>query len=273
MTTSKLASSDGEIEKHAEPMQAVKLSLEQRMRHWIKRLPFANDLYDFCTTVFMPDYAEDGMRLSKNCSFLKSPDFVAGYDALLAQEPGTKTRWRAHVSQWAAWHAVKIEGDFVETGVNKAAFSASLIRYVDFKQLTHKKFYLFDTFAGLVPELVRAEERAAYKNEYGDTYEFVRQTFADCNNVHVIRGVVPDILHTVEFGKVAYLSVDMNCAEPERAALEFFWPKMSSGGIILLDDFCFSGREPQRESADEFARSVGTRVLALPTGQGLILKP
>jgi predicted O-methyltransferase YrrM len=64
----------------------------------------------------------------------------------------------------------------------------------------------------------------------------------------------------------------MNCAAPERKALEFLWPKLSSGGIIVLDDYCFSGREAQQISADKFAHSVGTRVLSLPTGQGLLIK-
>lgn len=249
-----------------------RFNLAQKLRHLVKRLPLANETFDFLTTVFAPDYSEDAFRASKNCSFLKAADFVKGYEALLKQEPGTKTRWRAHVSQWAGWHAAQLEGDFVETGVNKAAFSASLIEYVDFGRFNDKRFFLIDTFGGLVDTQVSEEERAAFKNQYGDTYQFVKDAFQKIANVQVIRGVVPDVLSTIDFGKIAYLSIDMNCAAPERAALEFFWPRMTPGGVILLDDFCFSGREPQRKSADEFARSVGARVLALPTGQGMLFK-
>jgi hypothetical protein len=64
----------------------------------------------------------------------------------------------------------------------------------------------------------------------------------------------------------------MNCAIPEQEALRYFWPKMESGGIIVLDDYGFSGHESQKRVADEFAVSVGAKVLSLPTGQGLILK-
>ena len=65
----------------------------------------------------------------------------------------------------------------------------------------------------------------------------------------------------------------MNHSAPERAALEFFWPKMVSGGLIILDDYAFPDRDTQQRSADEFADIVGTKILTLPTGQGLLIKP
>lgn len=252
-------------------MGDLHFSLTQKVRHWAKRIPFMNEIYDFCTTTFCPDYAEDALRASKNCGFLKDPEFLEGYAALLKQEPGTKTRWRAHVSQWAGRQASKLEGDFVEAGVNKAAFSASLMKYVKFERLKDKTFYLIDTYSGLVESLVDKSERAAFKNEYVDSYQFVVDSFKSYPNVKVIRGVVPDVLPTLNITKIAYLSIDMNCAAPERAALEFFWPKMVKGGIILLDDYAFSGRKLQQMTADDFAHSVDSRILTLPTGQGILI--
>ena len=64
----------------------------------------------------------------------------------------------------------------------------------------------------------------------------------------------------------------MNCALPERAALEFFWDRLSPGAIVLLDDYGYRGHECQRDAIDEVARSKYVRVLSLPTGQGLIIK-
>jgi hypothetical protein len=65
----------------------------------------------------------------------------------------------------------------------------------------------------------------------------------------------------------------MNIAKPERAAIAYFWPKLSHGAIVVLDDYAWQGFEEQKAAMDEFAERVGVEVLTLPTGQGLILRP
>ena len=247
-------------------------TLKDRIRHVIKKMPYAEILYNFIQTVFLPTYSEDGMRLSKNCAFLDDPDFMRGYEALLRQHPGQKKHWRAHVTQWAGFHASQLDGDFVETGVHRAGFSSSVMSYIDFGSMPDRKFYLFDTYEGLTQDLITPGEKAAYKHHYEDTYAFVQESFNKMSNVIIVKGIVPDSLTTVTIDKVAYLSIDMNSAKPESAALEYFWPKLVSGGIVVLDDYIFPGRQLQQEYADKFARSVGVRVLSVPTGQGIIVK-
>ena len=91
-------------------------------------------------------------------------------------------------------------------------------------------------------------------------------------NALVVQGAVPDVLETLGFGEVAFLHLDMNCALPERAALEFFWRRLSPGGIVLLDDYTYFGHGSQTEAIDAVAPRLGFKVLALPSGQGLIVK-
>jgi len=50
--------------------------------------------------------------------------------------------WRVYVCCWAAQHACKLPGDFVECGVNTGIFSLAIFNYMD---LGAKRFYLFDT--------------------------------------------------------------------------------------------------------------------------------
>jgi len=51
--------------------------------------------------------------------------------------------------------------------------------------------------------------------------------------------------------KVSYLSIDMNCVKPEIAAAQFFWDRMVSGGIMVLDDYGFRGHiEQKRDSTN-----------------------
>ncbi len=57
-----------------------------------------------------------------------------------------------------------------------------------------------------------------------ECYDEVRKTFL-AFNVRIIRGAVPETLSSVDSEKIAYLSIDMNCVEPEIAAAEFFGKK------------------------------------------------
>jgi len=65
----------------------------------------------------------------------------------------------------------------------------------------------------------------------------------------------------------------MNCAGPERAALEYFWDRLSPGGMVLLDDYARHSFDALAEAIDPVAAARGADVLSLPTGQGLICKP
>lgn len=77
--------------------------------------------------------------------------------------------------------------------------------------------------------------RGAYETDV----ERVRANFAEWPNAVVVPGSVPEILPAVNVARVAFLHLDMNCALPERAALEHFWPKLSPGGFVLLDDYAY----------------------------------
>ena len=68
--------------------------------------------------------------------------------------------------------------------------------------------------------------------------------------------------------------MDMNCVKPEFDALNFFWDKMVSGGIIILDDYGYANStNDQKAIHDKFANSKGVKILSLPTCQGLLIKP
>jgi hypothetical protein len=106
-----------------------------------------------------------------------------------------------------------------------------------------------------------------------DVFEIAQRNLAPFPEARLVRGKVPDTLNHVEIEQVAYLSIDMNVAEPERAALAHFWPRMVSGGMVVFDDYGWDSAKRQRESHDAFADEHGVKILSLPTGQGLLIKP
>jgi O-methyltransferase len=221
-------------------------------------------------------YKEDGMIVRRNADFLKDPTFVQAYQ--LGQATGSwqnfKVYWRLHVILWAAKHASQLEGDFIECGVFRGGYSRAIIDYIDFAKLP-KKFYLMDTYEGLVSDYITDDEKALGIDliQYNPSYEDVKKTFAPFANVVIIKGAIPETLEQAQTDKVAYLSIDMNNVLPEIAAIEYFWDKLVQGGIVVLDDYGFTSHLQQKLAFDEFAKRVGVLILTLPTGQGLILKP
>lgn len=221
-------------------------------------------------------YRQDGLYTTCDTSFLLEPKFAEAFR--LGREAGilndTPIHYRAFVACWAAMKARDLDGDFVECGVYRGSMSRMIAHYVDLHLLPHKRFYLLDTFSGIPLESLSAEELTSRRPvAYDESYERVVRTFRGYPNVTIIRGVIPHTLADVKSARVAYLSLDMNAAAPEIAAAEYFWPKMVSGAVIVLDDYGWPGHDVQRREFDRFASRHGVGVLPVPTGQGLIFKP
>jgi O-methyltransferase len=227
-------------------------------------------------------YDADGMATAHSVAWMDDPNFVEAYRRGMATghrfEANLHIEWRVYLACWAAKLASKLDGDFVECGVNTGIFSAAICSYINFGQFPEKRFYLLDTFAGLPLDQLSPEEVAhgigdAAGQEYFDTYDLVRETFAEYPNVVLVKGRVPDTLPLVPSSRIAYLCLDMNAAKPERAAMEFFWDKIVPGGMIVLDDYGFQPHSEQQVSLDEFARLHDVSIFTMPTGHGLLIKP
>lgn len=251
----------------------------------IVRKRFARGLYWLARSAVPAAYAQDGLISVHSHAFMQDPVFIKAYARGVSAIGGVDTyqwHWRIHIGLWVAQIASRLEGDFVECGVNRGFLSSAIMDYLDWNSL-QRDFYLLDTFAGLDERFVSDTERkhgAIRKNEenlqsgfYTGTADGVRANFAQWPRARIIEGAIPETLDQVKSRQVAYLHIDMNCAPPEVAALAYFWERLADGAPVLLDDYAYLGYDSQRLAMDDFARAHGVTVCALPTGQGLIMKP
>lgn len=222
-------------------------------------------------------YQQDGLVTSNNCDFIQDPRFIQAYTAAQRTEPWPNftLQWRVYIVCWFSNMVKSLNGDFVECGVNTGAYAIALIKYIDFER-TGKSFYLFDTFKGLeasqISEAEKKEGIEKYLKGYKNVYEQVKATFSPYPNIKIIRGLVPDSLPECKSSEICFLSIDMNVVKPEIDAVNYFWPKMVKGGVIILDDYGFPQHINQKLAFDAFARSHNVEILSLPTGQGIIIK-
>jgi hypothetical protein len=227
-------------------------------------------------------YDQDGLFTVHSDHFRSDPGFRAAYERGRQASNGFDPafEWRVHIALWAAGAALRAEGDFVECGVNAGFISSAIMEKLRWNTVG-RRFYLIDTFAGPVlaqysrQEIQKGRLILAQKTLEAGSYvtdmDRIRANFVAWPNAIVVQGAIPEILETINFGRVAFLHIDMNCALPERAAFEFFWDRLSPGAVVLFDDYAYYGHDSQRESIDAAAQARGCEVLALPTGQGLVI--
>jgi hypothetical protein len=214
---------------------------------------------------------------------MDDPAFRKAYErGIRAAGDDYRWHWRVHVGLWVAACAARLEGDFVECGVNRGFLSSAIMDYLDWDCLG-KQFYLLDTFHGLDERFVSPEDQASGAVEkntlslatgfYVQGVEKVRANFSQWKNLTLIEGTIPETLPQVRTNQIAYLHLDMNCSPPEVAAIRFFWEHLVPGAFVLLDDYAYCGYLSQKAAMDRFAQEKGIDILSLPTGQGLLVKP
>ena len=227
-------------------------------------------------------YVQDGLIAVHNHQFMEDPQFQAAYQrGVQAAGFDYYWHWRVHVGLWAARACAALDGDYVECGVSFGCMSSAIMQYLDWDK-TGKTFFLLDTFKGIDARFLSEEERQKGKADtseqwvksglYASGVAAVQKNFSEWKNVRIIEGPIPDTLNQVDTERTAFAHIDMNNSLPEVAAADFIWPRLSRGGMLLLDDYAYYGYQSQKDGMDAFARRVGTAVLSLPTGQGLVIK-
>jgi hypothetical protein len=226
-------------------------------------------------------YFEDALITTHNHDFVQDPAFRKAYDRGLQASGGKDchNQWRVYLALWAARNCARIEGDFIECGVNYGFTSSAVMQDLQWDKLG-KQFWLVDSFSGIDERQTTDQEKksgALEINEnskrvgfYNCDVERVRENFSQWKNARVVQGWIPDCLGQVTASKVAFMHIDLNSAIPEIQAFRHFLPRLSSGAFILLDDYAYVGYGVTFAEWNKVAKELNFEILSLPTGQGLI---
>lgn len=202
----------------------------------------------------------------RNLSATEDSAFLQAWQSNLANGPDEAILWRRYILCCAACHCVHLPGDFVECG---ALFGTGVKTVIDYfgKDNFGKQFWAYDVF-----ETNPVEELPSLGQEEG-VLERVRERFAGYDNVKIVAGLLPASLDGNSPDEIAYLHIDLNKAETEIAVLERLFDRVVPGGIVILDDYEWSGPyRKQKIKEDPWFEARQYRVIPLPTGQGLVLK-
>lgn len=106
--------------------------------------------------------------------------------------------------------------------------------------------------------------------------EDVRSAFARIpypkERIHYVQGLVEETVPDRAPERIAILRLDTDWYTSTRHELEHLYPRLVSGGVLLIDDY--GTWQGSREAVDEFLRKTGERLLLLRMDEGRIaVKP
>lgn len=180
--------------------------------------------------------------------------------------------WRLDIVLWAISQSLRAwnrESIFVECGTGAGYMASAITSYFNWDE-SKPDFYLVDTFLPFMPDNDGNQNNTnptLFAYSVGD--ENVRKYFSKFESIKILTGFIPDILKNLPDKKISFLHIDLNSAIAENAALEFLKSKLIPGAIILFDDYGGFGGEDQALIHESFVKSMGARILSLPTGQAL----
>ena len=137
-----------------------------------------------------------------------------------------------------------IEGDFIEAGVYKGGaviFMSGLLQSLD---ITDRKVWVADSFSGIP---VARDNTTAHDivDDWDDRWEAsldeVQSNFRRygllSDNVIFLKGYFEKTLPKAKIEKIAIARLDGDSYESTMDALQSLYPKMTSGGYVIIDDW------------------------------------
>ncbi len=192
----------------------------------------------------------------------------------------SRLRYRHFVVFWSATFVARSKASarltFVEAGTCDgltAYFAEAALRSESFP-VNNTEIYLYDSWAPMKSEHLRDSESHREGMYSYLSLAQTKQNLTACDgSFQFMKGYIPEIFTDSDGPKaIDWLHIDLNGAVPTQKTLEFFMPKLSTGGLILFDDYGHGAYGDTKEVIDQyFSREHGI-LFHLPTGQALFFK-
>lgn len=192
------------------------------------------------------------------------PEFVARYQTMRDRTLVPPERC------FALWQLARTarhrDGAIAEIGVFRGG-TAKLLA----STCPDKPLHLFDTFEGM-PDTDPNVDRHR-KGDFADTsLEGVKGFLAGHDNVHFHQGFFPGTATPVADQRFALVYSDVDIYLSIKDCLEFFYPRLVTGGVIVFDDYEARNCPGVRKAIDEFLADKPERPLITARYQCAIFK-
>ena len=176
----------------------------------------------------------------------------------------------------------KIAGDFAECGCWKGHSS-----YIVAKILKDKRFpgffHIFDSFEGGLSDKgvddanqrfrQSASDIEREKKFFSSTEKDVRKVLAGFDFVRIYKGWIPDRFSEIEDRKFAFVHVDVDLYQPTFDSLQFFYSRLSPGGVVVINDYGYTQFPGVKKAVDRFlSENKYNMFYELPIGSCFVIR-
>lgn len=180
-----------------------------------------------------------------------------------------RVRWLCNFAQYVEEKG--LAGNTAECGVWYGDFSFFINKY-----FPEKTLYLFDTFEGFTASDLSAERRLRNKmfleGEFNDdtsfahnTIEIVERKLLHFEKCVVKKGFFPETTAGIE-DVFCFVMLDMDLYQPMLAGIEWFYPRMVSGGVLLLHDYFHPSLPGVRQAVHDYEQQHQAKLCTCPIG-------
>ena len=195
-----------------------------------------------------------------------------------------KKRYRFFSLWQLVQHSLKTSANFnfAECGCFKGQSSyiiSSLLKTNNFKN----NFFIFDSFEGLSEyndvdrklknKTVTSVEENRRRKSFTSDFTKVSKLLDPFNFVKIYKSWIPSDFEKVKDIKFQFVHIDVDLYQPTYDSLEFFFPRLVDGGIIVCDDYNFSDFPGAKVAWDEYFKDKEHSFsYEVPLGSKFIIK-
>jgi O-methyltransferase len=228
------------------------------------------------------------------------PYGVSGFPDVTPKELALINKYRPYtmtteLRQWTLLKAVKyldeigVPGDIVECGVWRGG-NLMLVKDYRGEAAQARRLFLYDTFAGMSEpsaadikndgtvalETFRVRQKPDYNAWCYASLEDVAESFKELGlsgaDVVFVKGMVEQTLRGPHVpDQIALLRLDTDWYESTRVELEVLYPRLSRGGVLIIDDF--GTWQGAQKATDEYFQDRPILLLPVERGCRIAIKP
>lgn len=184
-------------------------------------------------------------------------------------------------------YSLDLDGARAECGVFSGASALLMCRAARTRipEYDGSGLHLVDSFAGISrPEAedhipVRAEDGSGALDRPGfpegslvAPVKVVQQTLREFSAVAIHAGWIPGVFAGLPGTRWCFVHIDVDLYAPTLASLEYFFPRLVDGGVIICDDYGAPLFPGAHRAWDRFCARHDLPFVVLDTGQSVILK-
>jgi len=257
------------------------------------KFPFLRPYLSFIYDVHMVKFAGWGMRtihelpwndeydgeiFRKASTDIKKIEFSKGSTTGIDRNNVDTLLWRHWIVSYSIRHAIEfaesINFNFVECGVADGITAFFALREICGHKKTANNFsmHLYDAWNQMRKEGLLESELSRVGGYVEISIDRTKRNLTEFkDNVVYHQGYIPESFSMLPEhpNQIIYLHIDLNSANNTLSTLEFFYPRLVRGGVILFDDYGSMAFEDTKKTVDAFFFGKSGILLKFPTGQAI----